>query len=100
LHHSVIHFGKHPLFVQKTVTAARIEGGYLAATLAGTGLVARVARAHVDWLRAGAKEFTKVAASPVDLRSAVACFLSHRTNELLVVGDRGEVVRVPSPGAV
>jgi hypothetical protein len=69
---------------------------YLVACLVRTRGVAAVHRSGVDWLRAGAKlaPHNRTAAL---LPSAVACFHSLPTNELLVVGADGELTRVPVP---
>jgi hypothetical protein len=72
--------------------------GYRAATIVRPGFVTGVtARDGIHWLRrSGARpvlESTTWTAFP----SAVACFPSAATNELLVVCDGGEVVRLPVP---
>jgi tetratricopeptide (TPR) repeat protein len=79
-----------------TNVSVRAEG-YLAAALLRPGFVAGVARRSIDWLRCGPKQFTLHSATKVFLPSAVACFPSHITRELLVVCRDGVVVRVPAP---
>jgi tetratricopeptide (TPR) repeat protein len=79
-----------------TNVSVRAEG-YLAATLVRSRFVAGVARRSIDWLRCGPKQFTLHSATKVFLPSAVACFPSHPTHELLVVCRDGVVVRVPAP---
>jgi hypothetical protein len=69
---------------------------YLAACLVGPRSLAAVYRSGVDWLRAGAKLAPRGRTAAV-LPSAVACFYSPPTNELLIVGADGELTRVPVP---
>jgi hypothetical protein len=77
-------------------SAVRPEG-YRAATLLGPGQVAGVSRSHIDWLRAGSREIAHRSVTKVDLHTAVACFPSYGTRELIVVCSDGEVVRVAIP---
>jgi tetratricopeptide (TPR) repeat protein len=99
LHYSQISFSGLDPQVNVTNTAVRPEG-YLATTIVGPGEVAGVSRSHIDWLRAGKREFTRKSTTMVALRSAIACFVSFRTSELLVVCAEGEVARVPFPALV
>jgi tetratricopeptide (TPR) repeat protein len=93
---SALRFGGDERGVRATNVQPRAEG-YLAATLLRPGFVAGVARGSIDWLRCGPKQFTRHSATKVVLPSAVACFPSHPTHELLVVCRDGVVVRVPAP---
>jgi hypothetical protein len=72
-------------------------GGYLAAAVVRPGLVAGVTRSHVAWLRGGADAFTAMRPTEVAIPSAVACFASPRTRELIVVCSDGFIARVPIP---
>jgi hypothetical protein len=78
-------------------SSVRAEG-YLAATIVRADLVAGVSRSHIDWLHTGDRGFVRRSTTRVNLRSAVACFPSPQTRELLVVCRDGVVVRVPMPG--
>jgi tetratricopeptide (TPR) repeat protein len=84
------------LQIPARLSSVRPEG-YLAATLIRAGHVAGVSRSHIDWLRAGSKEFKRWATTEVTLPGAVACFPSYSTRELIVVCRDGVVVRVPIP---
>jgi tetratricopeptide (TPR) repeat protein len=77
-------------------SAAR-EGGYLAVALARSGLVAAVTDAHVEWLRCGADKFTLAYRSEASVPSAVACFYTRTTGELIIICADGFVGRVPLP---
>jgi hypothetical protein len=72
-------------------------GGYLAAALVRSGLVAAVGPTRIDWLRGGAERFTCVAGTESAYPSAVACAGSRRTGELIVVCGDGYIARIPSP---
>jgi tetratricopeptide (TPR) repeat protein len=72
-------------------------GGYLAAALVRSGLIAAVSPTRIEWLRGGAERFTLVAASESAIPSAVACAGSRRTGELIVVCGDGYIARIPSP---
>lgn len=72
------------------------DGQYLAAMLIRPGLAAGVRSTGVDWFRRTPRGITRVATSPtVPFPQAVACFASHTTRELLVVGRDGAILRVP-----
>ncbi|MBV8381466.1 MAG: tetratricopeptide repeat protein [Planctomycetaceae bacterium] len=73
------------------------ETGYLAATLVRPGVVAGVTRSRVDWFRSGASRFTLRTRNHQAIPSAVACFPSGRTGELIVVCGDGFISRVPIP---
>jgi hypothetical protein len=81
---------------RRAALSAAPEGGYRAATLIRSGLVAAVSRTQIDWLRAG-ERLQQLGETPADLSQAVACFASWPTGELLVVCANGELVRVPLP---
>jgi hypothetical protein len=85
-----------PLEVEMTNVAVRPDS-YLAATLVRSGLVAAVARSSIDWLGAGSGDFRRHTSTKVFLPTAVACFPSDATHELIVVCKDGVVVRVPVP---
>jgi tetratricopeptide (TPR) repeat protein len=73
------------------------EGGYLAAAIVRSGLIAAVSPTRIEWLRGGAERFTVVATSEDALPSAVACAGSRRTGELIVVCGDGYIARSTSP---
>jgi tetratricopeptide (TPR) repeat protein len=95
---SKLHVGPDDLKVVATNVSVRAEG-YLAACLVRPGFVAGVSRAHVDWLRSGGKNFSLAAGAPtrIPLPTALACFPSHATNELIVICRDGAIVRIPIP---
>lgn len=73
---------------------------YLAACLIGPGSIAGVAADRVDWLKAVTSAVPKlkiVSSTRADLPSAVACFGSPLTAELLVISSDGLLTRVPCP---
>jgi hypothetical protein len=79
------------------VHAAVPQSGYAAATLVGPGRVAAVRRAGIDWLRLERRRLLPWTATGIDLAGAVGCCHSAPTNQLLVVGRDGWLVRVPVP---
>jgi tetratricopeptide (TPR) repeat protein len=85
-----------PMEVVATNVAVRADR-YLAATIVRPGFVAAVAPSSIDWLRAGSRDFRPHASTKVFLPTAVACFPSHVTHELIVVCKDGVLVRVPVP---
>ena len=76
---------------------ASTPGGYLAAARAGTNGVVAIAPRRIDWLDASGERFTLLQTVNVDLRSAVACFNSPSTREVLVVCSDGFIARVVTP---
>jgi tetratricopeptide (TPR) repeat protein len=78
-------------------TNASADEGYRAATIVRPGLVVGVKSARVHWLRCGSRGFIQQVTSKVSIPSAVACFPSHPTEELVVVCADGLVVRLPIP---
>lgn len=87
-----------PIFL--TVSPPTPTGGFLAATLLPTCHVAAVSRTSVVWLRRREGKTDAIETSHVAIPSAVACFASHATRELLVVGRDGFITRVPYPPAL
>ncbi|HWE40625.1 MAG TPA: tetratricopeptide repeat protein [Isosphaeraceae bacterium] len=73
------------------------EGDYLAVGHVRPGQVAAVRADRVDWLRAGGDRFTTVRSTPISIPSAVACFASLATSELVVVCADGFVARLNFP---
>jgi hypothetical protein len=71
--------------------------GYLAATVVRPGLVAAVGPARIDWLGVGGAGFKLLGTTRAELGSALACFASQPTRELVVVCLDGGVVVVPVP---
>jgi hypothetical protein len=72
--------------------------GYRAATIVRPGFVVGVtARDGIHWLRRSGARLVLDSTTWIAFPSAVACFPSAATNELLVVCDGGEVVRLPVP---
>jgi hypothetical protein len=72
--------------------------GYRAVTIVRPGFVAGVtARDGIHWLRRSGARLVLDSTTWTAFPSAVACFPSEATNELLVVCDGGEVVRLPVP---
>ena len=69
----------------------------VAATLLPTGHVAGVSRTSVTWFRRGSGKAEFIDTFPVSLPSAIACFASHPTRELIVVCRDGFIARVPYP---
>lgn len=96
LYWSSLLFSDHHLQLQSTNASAGDEP-YLASTLLRSGFVAGITRSHIDWLRCGRQRFSLIASEKVDLPTAVACFPSAATNELIVVCGDGHVVRVSVP---
>jgi hypothetical protein len=87
-------------FREGTATVARAvspQTGYLAVALLGPVRVAAVRRNGVDWLRRERGQLLPWTTTALDVPSAVACFHSPMTNELLVVSRDGWLVRVPVP---
>ena len=76
---------------------ASTPGGYLAAARSGTYGVVAIARERIDWLNASAERFSVARTVNVGLRSAVACFSSPLTHEVLVVCADGFIARVLTP---
>jgi hypothetical protein len=74
--------------------------GYLAATLVRSGLIAGVTESEVHWLSPRFRGLKRSAPTQIALPTAVACFPSHATNELIVVCRDGLLVRVPVPKSV
>jgi hypothetical protein len=87
---------EHDLMEVASNTAVRPEG-YLATAIVRSGLVAGVSRSQIDWMRPGATNFTRLSATNVLLPTAIACFASRLTGELIVICQEGLVVRVPIP---
>lgn len=77
-------------------TDARL-GGYLAAAVVRPGLVVGVTRTRVEWLRCGGDRFSFSFSTELSIPSAVACYASRRTGQLIVVCDDGFIARVPIP---
>jgi hypothetical protein len=78
--------------------SASPAGGYLAATLIRPLFVAAVRSTSIHWLRARkAKGFRPWSITRVAIPTAVACFVSHGTHELIVVCRDGSLVRVAVP---
>jgi hypothetical protein len=76
---------------------ATTEGGYLAATRSGTNTVVAVSRSRIDWLTCTADRVSVVHELSLPLPSAVACFPSSESQEILVVCSDGFVARVAAP---
>jgi tetratricopeptide (TPR) repeat protein len=72
-------------------------GGYLAAARAGTNGVVAIASKRIDWLDASAERFSVLQTVDVGLQSAVACFNSPSTREVVVVCADGYIARVVTP---
>jgi hypothetical protein len=83
--------------VAKNTLPSPTEGGYLAAAVVRDGLVAGVTRDRIEWLRCGPSKFQLWRASVLAIPSAVACFPSRPTRELVVVTRDGSVARVAIP---
>lgn len=96
LHWAALRNEEGRLDLVATNSAAR-EGGYLAAALARSRLVAAVTDSHVEWLRCGADKFTLASRIEASVPSAVACFCTRTTGELIVVCADGFVGRLPIP---
>ena len=77
--------------------ASTTEGGYLAAVRGGTNKVVAVARSRIDWLGCGAERFHIVDTLKLGLYTAVACFASPLTQEILVVCADGFIAHVTPP---
>jgi hypothetical protein len=77
--------------------ASSREGGYLAATRTPRGLIAAVRPDRVDWLRMSGDRPVAIRSTPISIPSAVACFASPATTELVVVCADGFVARVKFP---
>jgi hypothetical protein len=73
------------------------QGEYRAATLVRSKRVAAVGKPGVAWFRCGAKSFEPIGTLRMPLPSALACFTSHLTEELLIVCDDGTLFRVRLP---
>ena len=76
---------------------ASTPGGYLAAARAGTNGVVAIAPRRIDWLDASGERFSVLQTVNVGLHSAVACFNSPSTREVLVVCADGFIARVVTP---
>jgi hypothetical protein len=76
---------------------ATTAGGYLATTLIRSRVIAAVTASRIDWLRCGADRFARSSSTNVTMHSAVACFFSRRTGELIVVNSGGDLDRVVVP---
>jgi tetratricopeptide (TPR) repeat protein len=76
---------------------ASTPGGYLAAARAGTNGVVAVAPTRIDWLDANVERFSLLRSVNVSLPSAVACFNSPATREIVVVCADGFIARVVTP---
>src|SRR5262249_7936977 len=70
---------------------------FLTGTILPSKLVAGVHCGGAAWFRPGRERLRQVAQTQGDFSDAVACFGVPGTNELLVVGRRGDIVRVPVP---
>ncbi len=70
---------------------------YLASTLLRPGLVAGVTSQSVHWLRAISNRFSHLSTTEVSIPSAIACAVSRRTGELIVVSQEGWIERVNLP---
>jgi tetratricopeptide (TPR) repeat protein len=77
--------------------AGTTDGGYLAAGFHGTSKVVAVARSQIDWLRYGADRFHLVDKLKLGLPTAIACFASPLTHEMLVVCADGFIAHVAPP---
>jgi tetratricopeptide (TPR) repeat protein len=73
------------------------EGRVGATTIYRPGGLAVVLDRGVAWLQASHSNLICVARNDVSLEGALACFVSLRTNELVVVLASGSIVSVPSP---
>jgi hypothetical protein len=76
---------------------ASTPGGYLAAARAGTNGVVAIAPTRIDWLDANVERFSLLRTVNVSLPSAVACFNSPTTREIVVVCADGFIARVVTP---
>jgi tetratricopeptide (TPR) repeat protein len=76
---------------------ATTDGGYLAATRCGAGMVVAVGAKRVVWLGFGADRFHVAHQLDVSLPSAVACFASHAGPEVRVICSDGFIARVEPP---
>ncbi|MDR3636277.1 MAG: tetratricopeptide repeat protein [Isosphaeraceae bacterium] len=83
----------------QTISPPTPTGGFQAATLLPTGHLAGLSRTSVTWFRRGAGKAEIIDTHQVALPSAIACFASHPTRELIVVCRDGFIARVsyPSP---
>ncbi len=80
-----------------STNASAGDEGYLAAAILRSGFVAGVRKTGIDWLRCGTNRFSLWAREELPLPSAVACFPSPLTNELIVVLADGSVMPVTVP---
>jgi tetratricopeptide (TPR) repeat protein len=77
--------------------AARVattEGGYLATARSGPSTVVAVSRSRIDWLGYSGDRFRVAHSLKVALPTAIACFASAVTQEILVVCSDGFIARV------
>jgi hypothetical protein len=81
----------------RATASAPTPGGYTATTFAGANLLAAVADTRIDWYRGVSGRLTLWRSTRLDLPDAVACHLSSRTHELMIVLADGQVVCVPVP---
>jgi tetratricopeptide (TPR) repeat protein len=96
LHWSGLQFKDNPLQCFSSHIHYRAKR-FLTATIIRSGLVAAVSSDDVDWLRCAGQSFSLWSRTTVHLSTAIACFPSHPTNELLVVCGDGFLVRIPVP---
>jgi hypothetical protein len=59
--------------------------------------LAGVHAAGIHWYRRSSHQFVLKGRTGLDLRDAVACFASPLTNELLIVCQHGDPIRVSIP---
>ncbi len=81
----------------RAVTHFGASAEYRAATLARAGLIAVVTAKAVEWLRTDGERLVVRKSTPLAVGTALACFPSIPTGEVLVVCRGGFVMRVPVP---
>jgi hypothetical protein len=82
---------------QRSASCVSAAAGYRAATLVRAGVVAAVREAGIDWLRCPSKGFAVTGTTETSLPTALACFPSHPTKELIIVCADGAIARVSVP---
>jgi tetratricopeptide (TPR) repeat protein len=83
--------------IRSSINISAGATAYVAATIIRTRLVAGVTPGRVDWLWSGAQKFARTSSTDLVAFSPLACFPSHRTEELVVVCRDGMLACVPMP---
>ena len=94
LYHSALSFDKGDL-LQVDTQSTHDHQPFRAVTFARPGALAAVTPEGVHWLRSGTPKIQTLSVTKASFATAMACFAHHTRHELIVVGNEGNLTRVP-----